>query len=133
MTNISLYILVNYLAIDYGTRKSGLAYSVGSFAFGYKTVRTNELFESIEVLIVEKSIDGIVIGMPYNIDGTISKHAQRVQSFAKTLEKQFGLPITLSDERLTSSEARIEFARAGVEGDIDTESARLILEALLKE
>jgi RNase H-fold protein (predicted Holliday junction resolvase) len=30
----------NFIGIDYGTKKTGLAYSVGSFAFGWKTVPT---------------------------------------------------------------------------------------------
>lgn len=123
--------LVNLLSIDYWTRKSGLAYSVGSFAFGYKTVKTKQLIETIEGLIAEKNITGIVIGMPYNIDGTISPHAQRVLSFAKTLEKRFWFSITLHDERLTSSEAYLAFDEAEFEGDIDIESARLILEGFI--
>lgn len=80
---------MNYLAIDYGTRKSGLAYSVGFFAFGKNTVRTNDLIETLEDIIAEKKVSGIVLGMPYNIDGTMSLHGQRVQSFAKILEKRF--------------------------------------------
>ena len=69
--------------------------------------------------------------MPYNIDGTMSKHGQRVQSFAQILEKKTWLPVYFHDERLTSSEADLGFREAGVEGDIDTEAARLILESYL--
>ena len=77
----------NYLSIDYGTRKCGLAYSVGSFAFGYGTVVTKELEKTIEEVIRERSITDIVIGMPYNIDGTMSPHGQRVQSIADRIRK----------------------------------------------
>ena len=57
--------------------------------------------------------------MPYNIDGTMSQHGRRVQSFAKKLEKITELPIVLHDERLTSSEAEMAFDAAGIVGDID--------------
>ena len=69
--------------------------------------------------------------MPYNIDGTMSTHGNRVQKFAKKLE-QFGLPIIFHDERLTTSEAKIAFSENDFAGDIDAESARLILENFLE-
>lgn len=65
--------------------------------------------------------------MPYNIDGTVSKHGKRVQMFAKKLESALQIPVVLHDERLTTSEARIGFDDAGIDGDIDAEAARLIL------
>lgn len=70
--------------------------------------------------------------MPYNIDGSMSKHGKRVEQFAKELEKKIQLPIHLHDERLTSSEARIAFDETGFDGDVDIESARLILEDFLE-
>ena len=117
----------NFLSIDYWTRKSWLAYSVGSFAFGLRTVPTRDLIDTLAEVIREKQITDIVIGMPYNIDGSMSKHGQRVRSFAAILEKKTGLPLHFQDERLTSSEADLAFREVGIDGDIDTEAARLIL------
>ncbi len=121
----------NYIAIDYGTKKSGLAYNSLSFCFSYKTVATPQLIEELEKFIAEKNPIAIIIGMPYNIDGTMSEHGKRVKKFSKNLEK-FELPIIFHDERLTSSEARISFSESGFHGDIDAESARLILEDFLE-
>lgn len=70
--------------------------------------------------------------MPYNIDGTMSKHGKRVQEFARKLESVIEIPIVLHDERLSSSEARMSFAEDGEDGDIDAEAARLILIDYLK-
>ncbi|MGP1583465.1 MAG: Holliday junction resolvase RuvX [Candidatus Altimarinota bacterium] len=120
----------NYIALDYGTRKTGLAYSVENFCFAHKTVSKNELLEYLEIFIANKKPSAIIIGMPYNIDGTMSAHGNRVKNFAKKLEK-FGLPIIFHDERLTTSEAKIAFAENNFSGDIDAESARLILENFL--
>ncbi len=116
------------ISIDYGTRKSWLAYSVEGFCFAHKTVSTNVLVKYLENWVKERKADTIIIGLPLNIDGTESKHSWKVRKFAKELEVLFGeQKIVLHDERLTTSEAR--FGLEGYDlGDIDAESARLILE-----
>jgi putative transcription antitermination factor YqgF len=91
-----------------------------------------KLIEEIQKLIHQKSIEEIIVGFPYNIDGSISKHAKRVQIFVQLLAKHIQLPIILHDERLTTSEARISFIEYNIEGDTDTEAARLILESYEK-
>lgn len=70
--------------------------------------------------------------MPYNIDGSMSKHGKRVQAFAKKLELALEIPVIFHDERLTTSEAKIGFDEDGIDGDIDAEAARLILESYLE-
>jgi putative Holliday junction resolvase len=111
------------ISIDYGTHKSWLAYSVEGFAFAYRTVPTKNLIGEIEILLSQKNAKTIIIGMPYNIDGTLSRHGQRVKTFMKTLETHFpSIKIVSHDERLTTAEAKLEWAE-----DIDAESARLIL------
>lgn len=117
----------NYISIDYGTRKSGLAYSVEGFCFAWKTVLTSELLTILPKWIQERKAEKIIIGMPYNIDGTMSKHGKRVKEFSKKLETLIDIPISYHDERLTTSEATLGFDEYGVSGDIDAEAARLIL------
>ena len=82
-------------------------------------------------IIREKHITKIVIGMPYNIDGTLSLHAKRASEFAQEVEKKYSLPVILHDERLTTAGAIMGFAEDEVDGDIDAEAARLILEDYL--
>ena len=118
----------NIISIDYGTRKSGLAYSVEGFCFAWKTVATSDLLSIVPKWIQERKAELIVIGMPYNIDGTMSKHGKRVNEFVKKLATVVDIPITLHDERLTTSEALIGFDEDGItDGDVDAEAARLIL------
>ncbi|MBP9779774.1 Holliday junction resolvase RuvX [Candidatus Gracilibacteria bacterium] len=121
------------ISIDYGTRKSGLAYSVETFAFAWKTVETKTLLDILPVFIQEKKAKTVVLGMPYNIDGTMSQHGRRVESFAKKLREKIEINIVFQDERLTSSEAEMAFDDVGIEGDIDAEAARLILESWIEE
>jgi putative Holliday junction resolvase len=123
---------MTYLSLDYGTSKTWLAYSVESFCFAWKTVPTRTLLEELPKYIREKWAKTLVIGMPYNIDGTMSKHGRRVQEFARKLEIIIEIPIVFHDERLSTSEARMSFAEDGEDGDIDSEAARLILIDYLK-
>ncbi len=119
------------LALDYGTKKTGVAYAVEGFSFAWKTVKTSELKETIPQMIKEKNIWTVILGMPYNIDGSISEHAKRVQKFKVELEKIITVPVFLHDERLTSSIAEMSFEEDGIDGDIDAEAARLILASWL--
>lgn len=125
--------IYSYISLDYGTQKTGIAYSVESFAFAWKTIPTVSLSEILPKLIKEKQAKVVIIGMPYNIDGTLSKHGRRVEKFAKHLESTLELPVILHDERLTTSEARMGFDESGVDGDIDAEAARLILQSYLEQ
>lgn len=124
--------MMQYLAIDYGTRKSGLAYCVEWFSFAWKTIKSHDLLREVRTAIDQKNIQAIVVGMPYNIDGSMSSHGRRVWTVVKYLKKNINLPIVTHDERLTTSEARISFAESGYDGDIDAESARLILQDYLE-
>lgn len=122
----------NLIAIDYGTKKTGLAYSVEGFCFVYGTFGTAQIYDILEKFIAEKNPIKIIIGMPYNIDGSMSEHGKRVEKFGKKIFKKFGLEVVFHDERLTTSEARISFDEWDFDGDLDAESARLILEDYLK-
>ncbi len=116
-----------YLSIDYGTHKSWLAYSVEGFCFAHTTLSTRELLEYLPKWIQERKPKGIIIGMPYNIDGTESAHCKKVRMFAKTVKKAIPIEIIFHDERLTTSEAKFGWVE-----DIDAESARLILVDYIK-
>jgi putative Holliday junction resolvase len=121
------------ISIDYGTRKSGLAYSVEGFCFAWKTVLTSDLLTILPKWIRERKAEMIIIGMPYNIDGTMSKHGKRVNEFTRKLKTHIEIPIVLHDERLTTSEAILGFDEYGVNGDVDAEAARLILADFLSQ
>jgi putative holliday junction resolvase len=116
------------ISIDYGTRKSGLAYSIEGFCFAYRTILTSDLLALLPKWVAERKAELIIIGMPYNIDGSMSKHGKRVSEFMKRLEKTVQIPIVFHDERLTTSEAMMGFDEDGItDGDVDAEAARLIL------
>ena len=61
------------------------------------------LIEQINQIIKENDIKGIIIGNPINMDGTLGKLSQSANDFAKNLSKNITIPITMWDERLSSS------------------------------
>jgi putative Holliday junction resolvase len=79
----------------------------------------------------------LVVGAPYNADGTPGALAKAAQRFASELEKRFGLPVDRVDERWSSIEANeaLKARRASGERrkkirreDIDSAAAAVILE-----
>lgn len=108
------------LAIDFGTRRVGLAISDAS--------RT--LARPLEVLAVRNDADAldcvarriaqlaseddglatIVVGLPKRLDGTPSDETVRVTSFIGALARRTSLAIVTEDERLSSQEAESRLA-----------------------
>jgi putative Holliday junction resolvase len=96
----------------------------------------------VQTLIDEWQPDTLVIGLPYNLDGSDSPTTVRAREFGAQLSTLYGLPIDWVDERLTSAEAKTmlrEQRRSGEKrrrirsGDIDALTARLIAESWLRD
>lgn len=92
--------------------------------------------EEIGRLVVEHSVEGIVLGLPLNMDGSEGKAAEAVRKFAGRLETRLGIPVHFWDERLTSWEAEGILKEAGVKPKkrkqvVDKLAATLILKGYL--
>ncbi len=79
---------------------------------------------------------GLVVGHPVSMDGRIGPMAQQAEAFARRLEEEFGLPVLLQDERLSTfaveeavREGRLRPRRG--ERWLDHYAAALILEDAL--
>ncbi|MBT8442361.1 MAG: Holliday junction resolvase RuvX [Gammaproteobacteria bacterium] len=134
------------LAFDFGQRRIGVAFanrvSGSSSALTTLTTRDREELErSLRDLFEEWEPGAIVIGVPYNMDGTESEMTTAAIGFANRLAERFGLPVEQVDERLTSAEARAilrtqresgERRRKTRAGDIDSIAAQLIGESWLR-
>lgn len=105
------------LAIDYGDSKIGTAYNddLGITIQPYKTIFTKgsdrKAISEIKEIIKEKNIKKIVIGMPYNEDGTVGERAEKTKKFIKKLHNNLlysgydYIEIETHDERYTSIKA----------------------------
>jgi putative Holliday junction resolvase len=63
--------------------------------FGLDAARLLEIF-------ADREVNGIVLGLPMNMDGSEGPRAQATRSFARNLERLTPLPITFWDERLST-------------------------------
>ncbi len=130
------------LGIDYGTKRVGLAHGdeigvatpLPALVDGDEAVRWRKLGEFIRA----RRITDLVLGYPYNMDGSVGFKAKEVDAFAARLRTDFGLPVHLVDETLTSNEAESSIAkkdRRGVRasGLVDSRAACLILQDFLDQ
>jgi putative Holliday junction resolvase len=103
------------LGIDYGTKRVGLAQGdeigvatpLPALVDADETVRWRKLGE----LIKQRRITDLVLGYPYNMDGSVGFKAKEVDAFAARLKAEYGLPVHLVDETLTSDAAESSIAK----------------------
>ena len=97
---------MTYLGLDLGTKTLGISKSSGIIASPYKTLRHNEdydyLLKELEKIVHDEKIDKIVLGLPKNMNNTMSEMAEVVLNFKSEIEKRFKVEVILEDERLTS-------------------------------
>ena len=83
----------------------------------------------------------LVVGAPYNVDGSESALTQAARGFAAELARRFALPVQLVDERYSSLEAgaALKSRRASGQrrrrvrrGDVDSAAAAVILGRFLR-
>ena len=98
------------LGLDVGSRRIGVAVSdpLGITAQGLETLeRKNKRydFEYLRRVIRDYEVKEIVVGLPLRMSGAEGTQSEKMRAFAEELQKKFGLPVHLWDERLTSAEA----------------------------
>ena len=126
------------MALDIGTKRIGIALSdyLLMLANGHSYIQRQPEDKAIaEILKIAKdnNVKKIVVGVPYNMDGTQGSQAQDCKDFASKIT---GYEIFYEDERLTSDTAeenlrakKIDFRKN--KGLVDIESACIILEQYL--
>jgi len=98
------------LGLDVGSKTIGMAVSdpLGITAQGLPTYRRQNKrldFEELRKVIEEFEVREIVVGLPLRMSGAEGTQSEKMRQFADELREKLGLPVYLSDERLTSAEA----------------------------
>lgn len=91
----------------------------------------------IEELIIEYEVGLIVLGLPLNMDDTQGERARKTLEFKEDLHRRTGLPVIMSDERLTTVEAEEIMKKQGIPRDkfhdyVDMIAAGIILSDYLE-
>ena len=98
------------IGIDLGSKRIGIGISdeYRKIATPYKTINKttiDDLIKQLKEIISENNIKGIIIGNPINMDGSSGPSAQSAKDFAKYLSNNISVPVSMWDERLSTSGA----------------------------
>ncbi len=108
---------MRYLAIDYGTKRTGLAVCDAgeTIASPLAVVQgSKDLIERIKRVVASEGIGALIVGLPLNMDGTEGPQAKLVRAFAGRLGGQIPLPVHFQDERLSSFAAEQKLQDIGL-------------------
>tara|TARA_B100000029_G_scaffold108782_1_gene100137 strand:- start:190 stop:645 length:456 start_codon:yes stop_codon:yes gene_type:complete len=95
------------IGLDLGEKRIGIAISNDnqSIATPYKTVQKdnfNKFLDELKLIISENNIEGIIVGNPINMDGSLGPSAQSVKDVCLNILKNINIPLCLWDERLST-------------------------------
>jgi len=136
-------LAVMALGLDVGRKRIGVAGCdrTGLIAHGITTILRQSWeydINQLQALVNERQVDTLVVGLPYNMDGSIGYQAKHVQKFAWGASKHLAIALEFVDERLTSFEAEQMMMQARIsprdhKAMIDRKAAALILQQWLEE
>ena len=130
------------LAIDYGTRRTGIAVSdpLRIIAGGLTTVDTRELERWLAQYFADNDVSTIVIGKPTQMNGQPSETWSRIEPLAGRLRRAYpDKEVVFHDERFTSVLAHRAMLESGIgrmarrdKALVDKISATIILQSYME-
>jgi putative Holliday junction resolvase len=133
------------LGFDFGLRRIGVAVgqriTASASALATLPARDGEPdWTALAALVAEWRPGELVVGVPYNADGSPHDLTRAARAFAEALGARTGLAVHTVDERLSSSEAlgvlreqRAAGRRRIAREDVDAAAACVILESWLNQ
>ena len=133
------------LGIDYGDARVGIAITdaLNITAQGLETIQRNHsdkiVLKRLDEILEKYEVDTIVVGLPLNMNGTISERAEITEKFVHKLKCKYNkLKIEVIDERLTTVAAHktmnfLDVNKHKKRDIVDTISAVYILETYLNK
>ena len=132
---------MRYLAIDYGTKRTGLAICdrAETIASPLAVIHgQKELLKKIAEVVETENVEAVVLGLPLNMTGSESAQTRLVFKFAEQLKDYLHIPVHFQDERLSSFSAEeklasAKFTKEKMRKRLDAVAAAEILEAFLEQ
>lgn len=133
------------LGIDYGQARTGVAITdpLNITAQGLETIHCDGsdkvILKRLDEILEQYEIDTIVVGLPYNMNGTKSERTEITEKFIHKLKCKYNkIKIELIDERLTTVAAHktmnfLDVNKYKKRNIVDTISAVYILETYLNK
>ncbi len=129
------------VGLDLGTKWIGVAVTDDRqvIATPVRTIERRSWKKTLAIvkdILVEFDAAALIIGLPYNFDGSESEMSADARRIARNFSLSIYIPILLQDERVTSYEARRRIWERGIEAKdtkrlVDSEAAAIILTDLL--
>ena len=130
------------LAIDYGTRRTGIAVSdpLRIIAGALTTVETRQLEKFLADYFSKNDVDTIVLGKPVQMNGSPSETMRYIEPLAARLRRTYpDKDVVLYDERFTSVLAHRTMIESGMgrmarrdKAIVDRISAAIILQSYME-
>jgi putative Holliday junction resolvase len=130
------------IALDYGKKRTGIAVTdpLKIIATGLTTVDSQTLFDFLKDYIAKEPVEKILIGEPFNLDGTPTDSTAAVQHIIRRLKNTFpDIPIVTVDESFTSKMASRAMVEMGMKkkdrqkkGIIDEVAAAMMLQEFMR-
>ena len=129
------------LGLDLGKKRIGIAICDDhqSIATPYKTIIKEaavKFIDEIKSIVKENNIEGIIVGNPINMDGSLGPASQSIKDICFNINKVINIPLCLWDERLStvgafnlSSQLDINVSKR--EKKIDENAAAFILQGAI--
>jgi putative Holliday junction resolvase len=131
-----------YLALDYGTKRTGIAVSdtLKIIANGLTTVPTHTLLDYLKSYLEKEDVERIIVGLPKQMNNEYSENMKHIRPFVKKLQSIYpDMPIEYYDERFTSALAHRTIIDAGLKKTdrqnkalVDEVSATIILQGYME-
>ncbi|MEM0985401.1 MAG: Holliday junction resolvase RuvX [Pseudomonadota bacterium] len=98
--------------------------------------RLAPVLSQLEAIASARTAIGIVVGMPFNMDGSEGPSAQSARALARHVSDALGLPVAFQDERLSTAQAERDMIASDVRrekrsGLIDASAAAIILQTAI--
>jgi putative Holliday junction resolvase len=131
------------LSIDLGTKKVGVAVS-DETQFTIRHIGILErkswkkFLKEVSDFLKEFDAKALVIGLPYNSDGSESDMSLDARRIARNFSLSLNIPVFLQDERVTTYEARSNLWEIGASDKemrqaLDSEAAAIILNDFIEQ
>lgn len=133
---------MRYLGLDLGTKTLGVSISdsTKTIATSLITLRHNmdynKLLIDLNNILKNYQVEKIILGLPKNMNNTITERGNMVLEFKSFLEENMNIPVILEDERLTTRIAEnilieADMSRKKRKKVIDKMAANVILQSYL--
>ena len=95
------------LGLDLGSKRIGVAICDDrqSIATPFRVIYKGgaaKFIDELKLIIKENNIEGIIVGNPINMDGSLSRSSQSIKDVCKNILKNIDVPLCLWDERLST-------------------------------